>query len=188
MLQHEVGTHLLTYYNGLNESFAQLHTGFAGYDALQEGLAVLAEFLVGGLSFSRMRILAARVVAAKMLVEGADFIETFRRLDDDFRFSQRVAYTITMRIYRGGGLTKDAVYLRGLVEILDYLRSGGDLEPLFVGKIAADHIPLIQELRHRNVLKAPVLRPRYLELPGVPEKLQAARSYSTVVNLIKGKR
>ena len=57
LLQHEVGTHRLTYYNGLNEPFHQLHSGFAGYDALQEGLAVLSEFLVGGLSDPRLRML-----------------------------------------------------------------------------------------------------------------------------------
>ena len=55
LLQHEVGTHLLTYYNGLAEPFQQLHSGFAGYDALQEGLAVLTEHLVGGMSSHRMR-------------------------------------------------------------------------------------------------------------------------------------
>ena len=34
LLQHEVGTHLLTYYNGLVEPFQLLHSGFAGYDSL----------------------------------------------------------------------------------------------------------------------------------------------------------
>ncbi|NIP85497.1 MAG: DUF1704 domain-containing protein, partial [Planctomycetales bacterium] len=114
LLQHEVGTHLLTYYNGLAEPFQQLHGGFAGYDALQEGLAVLAEYLVGGLSRPRIRLLAARVVAAAQLVSGATFIETFRLLDRHYQFSQKTAYTVTMRTFRGGGLTKDMVYLSGL--------------------------------------------------------------------------
>jgi len=188
LLQHEVGTHLLTYYNGLNEPFQQLHSGFAGYDALQEGLAVLTEYLVGGLSGPRMRILAARVVAANMLVEGASFIETFRTLDRDHEFSQRLAYIITMRTYRGGGLTKDAVYLGGLLEILAYLEGGGELEALFVGKISTDHIPLIQELRHRKVLKPPALRPRYLDMPGALERLENIRHGITVLDLIEGKR
>ena len=188
LLQHEVGTHLLTYYNGLNAPFQQLHSGFAGYDALQEGLAVLTEYLVGGLSIPRMRLLAARVVAAHMLIEGASFIETFRAVDRDYDFPQRIAYTITMRTYRGGGLTKDAVYLGGLMEILEYLKGGGGLEALFVGKIATDHIPLIQELRHRRVLKPPVLRPRYLDMPGVAERLDSIRHGTTVLDLIKGKR
>ena len=136
LLHHEVGTHLLTYYNGLMEPFKLLHTGLAGYDSLQEGIAVLSEYLVGGLSKPRLRLLAARVWAVHMMLEGATFVDTFRALTKDHGFSQRIAYTVTMRVYRGGGFTKDAVYLRGLVEILDYLGQGGTLEPLFVGKIA----------------------------------------------------
>lgn len=186
LLQHEVGTHLVTYYNGMAEPFQQLHSGFAGYDALQEGLAVLTEYLVGGMSIPRMRLLAARVLAVHMMIEGAEFIDTFRTLDRDCQFSQRVAYTITMRTYRGGGLTKDAVYLQGLVEILDYLQHGGQLDPLFIGKIAAEHIPLVQELQHREVLKPPALRPRFLDMPGTAERLAETRNGRTVIDLIKG--
>ncbi len=185
LLQHEVGTHLLTYYNGLAQPFQQLHSGFAGYDALQEGLAVLSEYLVGGMSTQRMRLLAARVVAVHMLIAGESFVDTFRVLDREHDFSQRVAYTITMRTYRGGGLTKDAVYLQGLVEILEYLQRDGRLEPLFLGKIAAEHIPLIQELQHRKVLKPPPLRPRYLEMPNVANLLNGLRNGATVMQLVK---
>ena len=91
------------------------------------------------------------------------FIDTFRSLDRNYEFSQRTAYTIAMRLYRGGGLTKDAVYLRGLLQILRYLREGGELEPLFVGKVASSHLPLIFELSMREIIKPPALRPRYLE-------------------------
>ncbi|OHB80782.1 MAG: hypothetical protein A2W31_10085 [Planctomycetes bacterium RBG_16_64_10] len=188
LLQHEVGTHLLTYYNGLVEPFQQLHAGLAGYDALQEGLAVLGEYLVGGLSSPRLRMLAARVVAAQALIEEASFTDTFRLLERDCFFPHKTAYTITMRCYRGGGLTKDAVYLRGLVEILAYLKRGGPLEPLFIGKIAAQHLPLIQELQLRRVLHPPALQPRYLTMPGAPARLARLRSGLTVFDLIGEER
>src|SRR5690606_33037527 len=58
LIHHEVGTHVLTYYNGRSQPLQQLYTGLAGYDELQEGLAVLAEYLVDGLDASRMRVLA----------------------------------------------------------------------------------------------------------------------------------
>jgi uncharacterized protein (TIGR02421 family) len=186
LLQHEVGTHLVTYYNALSEPFQQLHSGFAGYDALQEGLAVLSEYLVGGLSKARLRLLAARVVAARWLIDGASFIDTFRQLNRTYGFAQRTAYTITMRTFRGGGLTKDAVYLRGLAEILNYLRDDGHIAPLFIGKIAAQHIPLIQELQHRKVLGQPKLRPRYLDIPGVDDRLNSVRNGLAVSQLAKG--
>ena len=185
LIQHEVGTHLLTYYNGKEQSFRLLSAGFAGYDALQEGLAVLSEFLVGGLSRPRLRLLAARVVAVDAMLQGASFIETFRLLDLDYDFSQRAAYTVTMRVYRGGGLTKDAVYLRGLVEILDYLGSNGELHPLFTGKIATDHISLVSELMHRKVVVPPTVRPRYLEDNGCQQKLEWLAQGRNVMDLVK---
>jgi uncharacterized protein (TIGR02421 family) len=185
LLQHEVGTHLLTYYNGWVEPFKLLHTGLAGYDSLQEGMAVLSEYLVGGLSKPRLRLLAARVWAVHMMLERATFVETFRALSKDFEFNQRTAYTITMRVYRGGGFTKDAVYLRGLVEILDYLGQGGTLDPLLVGKIASEHIRFVRELLHRKVILPAVLQPRYLQLPGVAERLEKLSEGMTVLNLIE---
>jgi uncharacterized protein (TIGR02421 family) len=185
LLQHEIGTHLVTHYNGHVQPFQQLEVGLAGYDGLQEGLAVLAEYLVGGLSRTRMRILAARVVAARHLLDGASFIDTFRTLDRNYEFSQRTAYTIAMRIYRGGGLTKDAVYLRGLLQILRYLREGGDLEPLFVGKLASAHLPLVFELSLREIIKPPALQPRYLEHPNAQKKLERLRGGMKVLELLR---
>ena len=163
LLQHEVGTHLVTWHNGKSQPFRQLKAGLAGYEELQEGLAVLSEYLVDGLSRLRLRQLAARVVAVRCMLSGATFVETYQLLHETHGFSQRMAYTITMRVFRGGGLTKDAVYLRGLITVLDYVRRDGDLNPLFVGKIAASHIPLIRELQFRQVLKEPPLTPRFMQ-------------------------
>lgn len=185
LLHHELGTHMLTYFNGLAQPLQQLHAGLAGYEELQEGLAVLAEHLGGNLSRPRMRLLAGRVVAAHMLTDGASFSETFASLTNTYQFDQRTAFTITMRIYRGGGLTKDAVYLRGLLRVLDYLKNGGELAPLFVGKIAAAHIPIIRELQWRNVLKPAPLQPRYMQAPQTTSRLENVRQGCTVLDLVK---
>ena len=185
LVQHEIGTHLVTYHNGNCQPFRQLALGLAGYIGLQEGLAVLAEYLAGGLGRMRLRLLAARVLAVKSLLEGAGFIDTFRMLTRQFGFAQHAAYTITMRVYRGGGLTKDAGYLQGLVEILAYLGGGGEVEPLLAGRIAADHIPLIEELRLRQILRPPPLRPRYLDFPQYPQSIAHVRSGLTVIDLVK---
>ncbi len=188
LLQHEVGTHVLTYFNGRAQPFQQLYAGLAGYEELQEGLAVLAEYLVGGLSRPRLRLLAGRVIAAQSLIEGASFIETFRELNRTYGFEQRTAFTVTTRIYRGGGLTKDIVYLRGLVGVLKYLKRGGDLEPLFVGKIMTDHIPIIQELQWRQVLRPAPLRPRYMDHPQTATRLAGLRNGLSVLDLIERRK
>lgn len=185
LMAHEVGTHLVTFYNGKAQPLRLLSTGLAGYDALQEGLAVLSEFLVGGLTRGRLRMLAARVVAVHRLIAGAPFRETFALLSEEHGFEQRSAYTITMRVYRGGGLTKDAVYLRGLVEILEYLRCAGDLSMLFVGKLAVDHVPIVRELLLREVLHAPPLTPHYMSEPSVAKKLAALKKGLTVLQLVE---
>jgi uncharacterized protein (TIGR02421 family) len=142
---------------------------------LQEGLAVLAEYLVDGLTVNRLRLLAGRVVAANAMVQGSTFIETFNLLHKNHNFPEYTAYYITMRIYRGGGLTKDAVYLAGLIHLLKYLKDGGDLEPLYTGKFNISHIKLIQELLHRDVLRPPVL-PRFLERDSVKKRIENLRN------------
>ena len=148
---------------------------------------MLSEYLVGGLSRGRMRTLAARVVAAdRMISRRVVYARLFGLLVADDGFDERVAYTIVLRVYRGGGLTKDAVYLRGLVEILDYLARGGELEPLLVGKLAADHIPIVRELLLRGVLRQPLLRPRYLDDSQAAERLERLRRGCTVLDLLDG--
>ena len=172
LLAHEVGTHLVTYYNGQLQPFRQLYCGLADYEPLQEGLAVLAEHLVGGLGRGRARQLAARVVAVSAMIDGATFVETFRRLNDELGLGRRSAFAITMRVYRAGGLTKDAVYLRGLEELLKYLRTGNELAPLLVGKMALKHVPIIRELQYRKVLQPAAITPHYLAPANANTKLQ----------------
>lgn len=183
LLAHEVGTHLVTFYNGQAQPMRLLSTGLAGYDSLQEGLAVLSEHLVGGLTRGRLRMLAARVVAAHMMSTSSPFPQTWQRLVDEFKLDERTAWTIAMRVYRGGGLTKDAVYLRGLVEILAYLGRGGEIEPLFIGKLAVEHVPVMRELVYREILKTPPLTPRYMTHPSASKTLAAVREGITVLDL-----
>jgi uncharacterized protein (TIGR02421 family) len=185
LIQHEIGTHVLTYLNGRAQPFKQLYTGLAGYEELQEGLAVLSEYLVGGLTASRLRLLSGRVLAAKYITEGATFIETFNKLNRECGFSQKTSYIITARVYRSGGLIKDSVYLRGLIKVLEYFNEGGELKPLFIGKIAINHLPIIKELQARKVLKPVPLQPRYLNYPSTIERLKKLRSKVVPLNLIK---
>ena len=175
LLAHEVGTHVLTYVNGKAQPFHLLYVGLPGYEELQEGVAVLSEYLVGGLSRARLRLLAARVVAAHRMIGGASFVEVFRELDRALDFSQPTAFNVTMRVFRGGGLTKDIAYLRGLIGLLAYLREGGDFDRLLLGKFGLDHVPIVEELQWRGVLLDPPLRPRHMDDPEVIERLDALR-------------
>lgn len=185
LLHHEIGTHLVTYYNGKAQPLSQLRTGFAGHEELQEGLAVLAEYLVGGMTPDRLRTLAARVLAARALMDGATFVDTFRSLCR-FGFSPHGAFTITLRIYRGGGLIKDCIYLRGLETLLDYLREGRDLARLYLGKIALKHLEIVNELATRQVLGPMRLRPRFLDDPESQRRLATLRQGIKTYQLAQG--
>ena len=187
LLAHEVGTHIVTYVNGRAQPFRQLYIGLPGYDELQEGLAVLAEYLVGGLSRPRLRLLAARVLATQRMVDGAEFVEVFRELDRAHDFAQRTAFNIAMRVFRGGGLTKDAVYLRGLDALIKHIREGGSLDPLFVGKVGLNHVGMIEELNWRRVLIAPPLRPAYMDDPEAIQRLEKLKEGISVLDMAKGK-
>ena len=178
----------MTFLNGRAQPLRLLASGLVGYDELQEGLAVLAEHLSSGLSRPRIRLLAGRVVAVESLIGGATFIDTFRVLHDEYHFSAKTAFTVAARVHRGGGLTKDAVYLRGLVRMTEYLGAGKDVEPLLVGKIGNRHIPIVRELTLRGVLRAPPLRPRFLTEPGALERLAEIRQGRSVLELIETKR
>jgi uncharacterized protein (TIGR02421 family) len=184
LVQHEVGTHIVTAVNGRAQPLHLLSTGLAGYEETQEGLAVLAEYVVGGLTASRLVTLAARVVAVGRLLGGASFVETFQDLHEGHGLSDGEAFRVTMRVYRSGGLTKDAIYLRGLDRILRHLADGHPLDPLLVGKVPLDLVSVIQELQWRGVLRPPRLQPRWLTAPGSQERLATVRAGLGILDLV----
>jgi len=184
LLQHEVGTHVVTYYNGKAQPLELFSIGVPGYEELQEGLAVLAEYLTGGLTGSRMRTLAARVVATHEMVSGKSFVETFNLLTDKYAFVPHSAFNICMRVYRGGGLTKDAVYLKGFLNIINYIKKGKDLKHLLVGKIREDYLPVVQELIHRNILLEAPITPRFLS-EAFREKLEGIKNNGNIFKMIQ---
>ncbi|TBW29288.1 flavohemoglobin expression-modulating QEGLA motif protein [Gramella sp. KN1008] len=175
LIQHEVGTHVLTYYNGSSQPLRQLSIGLADYDPLQEGLAVMSEFMVDGLTANRLRILAGRVIAGEALMNGGDFQEIFRLLKMEYGFSPERAFNITSRIMQGGGFMKDIIYLKGLVLLKEYLKEGGDYEPLLAGKFGINHTGIIKELTDRKVLNPVKVKPSYLHSEKMCEKLELIR-------------
>ena len=187
LLHHEVGTHVVTYQNGARQPLKMLTVGLPGYDETQEGLAVLAEYLTGGLDPRRVRVLAARVVAIGKMLHGAGFLEIFESMRKEHRIPARTAWSIAIRVVVGGGSVKDAIYLRGITRILEALAEGASLDVLFVGKLSLDQVPIIQDLLDREVLQPPWVRPRWLDVPGAQERLDKLRGGASVTDLYEGK-
>lgn len=183
LIQHEVGTHIITYFNGKEQPFSFFRLGVPGYEQLQEGLAVLAEYLVGGLTNERLRILAGRVIAVQHMLLGHSFVETFDMLHEEYGFSTNTSFTMTMRVYRSGGLTKDTAYLQGFKELIQYIQEGKDLNLLTIGKIREDYLPIVHDLIQRGVLRPPRIKPRYLHEP-YTEKLKDLTQFASIFKMI----
>jgi uncharacterized protein (TIGR02421 family) len=184
LLQHEVGTHVLTYHNGMQQPLELMAVGFANYDTLQEGLAVMSEFLVGGLTANRMRTLAGRVVAGAALFKGKKFKSIFKLLHKKHGFSPDRAFNIVSRIMQGGGFLKDIIYLKGLVSLRKHLMEGGNLEPLLMGKFSLEHYNVVRELYERHILRKSKIRPRYLDYESTQKKLDSIRGGLPIAQMI----
>lgn len=183
LLQHEVGTHLVTQVNGSAQQVTTMGTGLAGYDETQEGLAVIAEIAVGGLTSFRLRQLAARVVTAHTMLSGASFAEAHAELVDA-GLPAGTAFSTVMRIYRAGGFMKDAIYLRGLLDLLEHVREGGSLELFHLGKFSLQDLPLIEDLHRRGLTEPPSVTPRYLADPLALERIREAASADDLTALV----
>ena len=84
---------------------------------------------------------------------------------------------------RAGGLTKDAIYLRGLIALLEHLSCGGELAALLVGKLALVDLPVVVDLLDRGVLEPPRLVPRYLDGADAAARLSHVRGNNDLVEL-----
>lgn len=175
LLAHEVSVHLLTWFNGSTQGLSIFRTGLAQYEGVQEGLGVFAEWAVGGLTTTRMRLLAGRVVAVDAMLRGATFIDCYDVLARDHGFRPPTAFSIAARVYRSGGFAKDAIYLRGFKLVIDAVAKGGELDPFWLGKIAPGHLSAVEELLQRNLLQPPVFQPDFLEFPDTQARIARLR-------------
>lgn len=155
LANHEIGVHLVTTYNGLLQPLKIFSNGFPRNVETQEGLAVFSEYMSGSLTLKRLKELAYRVIASDTLIKGYDFSDTFDLIHNRYKLNRDDAFTITLRAYRGGGFTKDRLYLSGLRKIYRRYRKGTAMDVLLTGKVALDYEAAIGHLGelglvHRN--------------------------------------
>lgn len=146
LANHEIGVHLVTTHNGKSQPLKIFSNGFINNTETQEGLAVLSEYMSGNLTLTRMKELAHRVIAADSLIKGYSFADTFDLLFNQYKVDRHKAWLITLRVHRGGGFTKDFLYLTGLKKVYDYYQGGNDLSKLLTGKVTLESIPIIDKL------------------------------------------
>ena len=161
LVHHEIGVHMVTTMNAAAQPLKLMGIGTRVSTRTQEGLAVLAEYLSGNTTLKRLKELAYRVVAVEMMVQGEDFVEVYRHLTHELDMPAMDAFNLTTRVFRGGGLTKDYLYLQGLREVFGLWREQADLSPLLIGKCSMAYYDTLEEMMQRGMLHPP----KYVPLP-----------------------
>ncbi|RNC89985.1 MAG: DUF1704 domain-containing protein [Allomuricauda sp.] len=147
LANHEIGVHLVTTYNGLQQPLKILSNGLPKNVETQEGLAVFSEYMGGALTLKRLKELAYRVMASDSLIKGYSFADTFDLIHNKYKLNRNEAFTITLRAHRGGGFTKDRLYLSGLRKIYKRYQAEESMDILLSGKVALADEPNIRYLR-----------------------------------------
>ena len=150
LTNHEIGLHMVTTMNGLLHPLKIFSHGFPNNVETQEGLAVFSEYMSNSLTIKRLKELAYRVLAVDSLAKGYTFSKTFRLLHNTYDLNREDAFYISMRAHRGGGFTKDYLYLSGLKKIYDYYKEGKDLNLLLTGKVSLEFVSIIERLIHKG--------------------------------------
>lgn len=194
LLNHEAFVHTATQLNGRKQAnLKSLGLGAPRTTRTQEGIAVLAELITNSIDISRLRRIALRVIAVKMALDGADFIELFKFFLDAGQ-SEEESVKSAQRIFRGGSVkggvvfTKDAVYLQGLIEVHTFLRVAiRDNKPNLVRNLFAGRLNMADALRLDPLFQSGWLIPP-VYIPGWASdlrRLAAMMAYSAFITNIK---
>jgi uncharacterized protein (TIGR02421 family) len=150
LTNHEIGIHMLTTMNAEHNKLKIFSHGFPNNVETQEGLAVFSEYMSNSITLERLKTLAYRVIAVNSLEKGYDFVQTFKLLYANYNLSSEKAFGITLRVHRGGGFTKDYLYLTGLKKVYDYYISNKDLNILLTGKTTLEYAKEIDYLINKD--------------------------------------
>jgi uncharacterized protein (TIGR02421 family) len=146
---------MLTTINSGKQQLKIFNVGLPVNTVTQEGLAILSEYLSGNITLSRLKKFALRAVMVDHMCSGATFIECFNMLRNNYNVDPELAFSIVTRIFRGGGFTKDHLYLSGFITILRFWEEHNDLSPLLVGKTSLQFFTTIEEMIGREMITPP---------------------------------
>jgi uncharacterized protein (TIGR02421 family) len=155
LIEHEIGVHMATTMNSFNQKLKIFNIGLPVNTRTQEGLAILAEYLSGNITLDRLKKIALRVIIVDLMARGADFIECFNELLNEYNVEENEAFNVVTRVFRGGGFTKDYLYLSGFVKVFRFWEDHHDLTPLLVGKTSLAYLSTIEEMIGREMIDPP---------------------------------
>ncbi len=172
---HEALVHSLTALNGREQHvLPSLALSSPRATETQEGLATFAEQMTGSIDIGRLKRLSLRIEAIAMALDGADFVQVFRYFQQAGQ-DDAESFASAQRVFRGvpvtGGVafTKDAVYLRGLIDVHTFFRQCLQRDELrlcrwlFAGKMRLDDVRRFAPLFEDGTLAPPRWLPPWLQ-------------------------
>lgn len=157
LIEHEIGVHLITTLNADQQALKVLHLGLPGNTYTQEGLAIYRELMSGNMNLTRLKVLALRVIAVDKMLKGERFNDVLHYLDNAGIINTSEAFALTTRVFRGGGFTKDFLYLRGFRDIVK-LAQTRNLDNLYLGKTGKGSLDSLDTLVEQGIFT----KPKYL--------------------------
>lgn len=163
LIAHEIDVHALRAENGKKQCLRIFETGLPGSLETEEGLALYAEECVQA-SDPGNAWCQGLVVQAVDWGERMGFRELYERLAR--LGGSDLAWGLSLRVKRGlsrpgepGVYGKDIVYFRGLRTVRNWLKEGGNLAHLYVGKVSVDHP--VQEWLDAGLIESSVAPPLF---------------------------
>lgn len=163
LILHEIEVHVLRAENGHNQplkySFSQ---NVSNSLMIEEGLAIYVQVENNLMPKGSWRSICANVIAIDLMVKGESFTNIFNTLRE-YGFNKIFAWRKCLRIFRGGGLTKDYIYLEGYYRIKNFVELGGKIENLYYGRISIEDIEWVIDLKNKNILNDIKYLPIFLQ-------------------------
>jgi uncharacterized protein (TIGR02421 family) len=171
LAHHEIGIHYLTTCNARLQKLRVFQSGLPVNTTTQEGMAILSEYLSGNLTLNRLREMALRVIAISSMLHGNNFPRTFQRLVDQYHVEPQHAFDVTVRAYRGGGFTKDYVYMSGFREMLQHFSAAKRMDSLLIGKTHLRYQETIEHMMESGMVTPPKYVPEAFRNPQKPHPI-----------------
>lgn len=151
LLVHEIGTHVFRFENGKRQEFRLFARGTSGYLETEEGLAIYNQNQLG-INLGEKYLTPALLVVAVYMAMKMGFRELFEFLQQTYDLSDDLAWKICVKAKRGtgdqakpGAFTKDIAYFKGEREVTKFIKDGGSISELYMGKITIADLDIVRE-------------------------------------------
>jgi len=155
LVAHEIETHVLTAENGKKQPYLIFQQGTANYLETQEGLAIYNQ--EKALKISPHNYFDSTIFIATNIILKNSFVDSVEILTKDLNQTLQRAIQVCIKVKRGlgdtsqsGGIAKQALYYRGAKMIDKFVKEGGNLKDLYIGKITLHQLKRIKKMRFIN--------------------------------------